>query len=258
MNKLFFTLLLLLGSIAAHALTTGEQADSAYMAEDYARAIELYTRSIELNGHSSDIHYNLGNAYYRNGKLGKAVIEYERALRINPTNADARTNLEFVRSRIQDRPEDDTAFFAGVHRKIVACMTPNAWAWTAFAVFLLLMGAVALYIFSSSVSLRKTGFFGGITLIVVFAYTLAAANDSNTLACSHETAVVTAPSTQLSSTPRASRSGNDKVVTIHEGTAVEIVDSVATPDDPVSPKWYNVKINNSTKAWLRASDVERI
>jgi hypothetical protein len=47
-------------------------------------------------------------------------------------------------------------------------------------------------------------------------------------------------------------------VTIHEGTKVEIIDSIATPDDPVSPKWYNVKINNSAKAWLRASDVERI
>ena len=120
------------------------------------------------------------------------------------------------------------------------------------------MGAVALYIFANSVALRKTGFFGGITLLVIFAYTLLAAHDSYTNARSHETAVVTVPSTQLSSTPRASKSGNDKVVTIHEGTAVEIVDSVATPDDPVSPKWYNVKINNSTKAWLRASDVERI
>jgi hypothetical protein len=47
-------------------------------------------------------------------------------------------------------------------------------------------------------------------------------------------------------------------VPIHEGTKVEIVDSVATPDDPDSAKWYDVKINNSTRAWLRASDVERI
>ncbi|MDE5629275.1 MAG: tetratricopeptide repeat protein [Muribaculaceae bacterium] len=258
MNRLIFTLLLLIGSVSAYALTIGEQADSAYMAEDYSGAIELYTRSIELNGHSSDIHYNLGNAYYRNGKLGKAVVEYERALRLSPANADARTNLEFVKSRIQDRPEDDTAFFAGLHRKAVSGMSANAWAWIAFVIFLLFMGAVALYIFANSVALRKTGFFGGITLLVIFAYTLLAAHDSYTNARSHETAVVTVPSTQLSSTPRASKSGNDKVVTIHEGTAVEIVDSVATPDDPVSPKWYNVKINNSTKAWLRASDIERI
>ncbi|MDE6468064.1 MAG: SH3 domain-containing protein, partial [Muribaculaceae bacterium] len=54
------------------------------------------------------------------------------------------------------------------------------------------------------------------------------------------------------------RGTSDKVVTIHEGTRVQIIDSVATPDDPVSPRWYNVKINNGTKAWLRASDVERI
>ena len=127
-----------------------------------------------------------------------------------------------------------------------------------FGIFVLLMGAIALYIFSRNVPARKSGFFGGIVLLVLFVYTLATAYDSMASARSHESAVVTAPSTQLSSTPRASRTASDKVVTIHEGTKVEIVDSVATPDDPVSPKWYNVKINNGTKAWLRASDVERI
>lgn len=58
--------------------------------------------------------------------------------------------------------------------------------------------------------------------------------------------------------PRAAASGDNRVVPIHEGTTVEIVDSVATPDDPASPMWYFVEINNSTRAWLRSADVERI
>ena len=207
---------------------------------------------------SANAYYNLGNAYFRNDNLGKAVVSYERALKLDPTDADARQNLEFVRSRIQDKPEDDTAFFARLHRSVMHTLKPDTWAWTAFGIFVLLMGAIALYIFSRNVPARKSGFFGGIVLLVLFVYTLATAYDSMASARSHESAVVTTPSTQLSSTPRASRTASDKVVTIHEGTKVEIVDSVATPDDPVSPKWYNVKINNGTKAWLRASDVERI
>ena len=78
------------------------------------------------------------------------------------------------------------------------------------------------------------------------------------MATTHDDAVVIVPSTQLTSVPRAAKTSSDKVVTIHEGTKVEIIDSVATPDDPVSPMWYNVKINNNTKAWLRSADVERI
>ncbi len=245
-------------SLPSFSMTLGQQADSAYSAEMYSKAIELYNRSIAEEGRSGDIYYNLGNAYYRADKIGKAVISYERALRIDPTHEDARVNLDFVRSRIQDRPEDDTVFLAAIHRSIVSAMGANAWAWTSFAIFVLLICAIGVYIFSTNVTLRKISFFGGIVLLFVTIYFLMVAADSRSRACSHDDAVVIVPSTQLTSAPRASRAGSDKVVTIHEGTEVQIVDSVATPDDPQSPMWYNVKINNNTKAWLRASDVERI
>ncbi len=258
MRKILLIFVLLSCSLSMAASTLAQQADSAYNAEDYNRAIELYKASITNHGVSSDIYYNLGNAYYRAGQLGRAVLSYERALRVDPTNGDARTNLDFVRSRIQDRPEDDTAFISSMHHSLMGSLTANTWAWTAFVVFLLFLGAVALYIFSTSVTLRKTGFFGGLVLLFVFLYFLLVAYDANDYATSHETAVVVVPSTQLSSGPRASKSATDRVVTIHEGTSVEIVDSISTPDDPVSPKWYNVKINNNTKAWMRSSDVERI
>ncbi len=258
MKKIVSYILILICGLSASAMSIGQQADSAYNAEDYRLAIELYNKSIAEEGRSSDILYNLGNAYYRADKLGKAVVCYQRALRLDPTNEDARTNLEFVHSRIQDRPEDDTAFLAKLHHSLLGSMTANAWAWTAFIMFVILMGAVALYIFSTDVTMRKTGFFGGIVLLVLFAYSLIIASDASSTASSHDSAVVITPTTQLSSAPRAAKTAQDKVVTIHEGTTVEIVDSVPTPDDPVSPMWYNVKINNATKAWLRASDVERI
>ncbi|MCM1067294.1 MAG: tetratricopeptide repeat protein [Muribaculaceae bacterium] len=258
MKKILALALLLASYLSALALSTGQQADSAYNKENYRLAIELYSRSIAADGHSATAWYNLGNAYFRNDNLGKAVLCYERALRLDPTDEDARQNLDFVRSRILDKPEDDTAFFASMHRSVVASCGADTWAWIAFATFVLLMGAAGLYIFSRSVAMRKAGFFGGIVLLCIFAYFLGVAYDAAATARSHDDAVVIVPSTQLSSTPRASHTASDKVVTIHEGTKVEIVDSVATPDDPVSPKWYNVKINNGTKAWLRASDVERI
>lgn len=258
MKKIAIIILAAICTINAFAASIGQQADSAYNKEDYRAAIDLYNSSIAQEGRSSTAYYNLGNAYFRNDNLGKAVISYERALKLDPTNKDARQNLEFVKTRIQDRPEDDTSFFASMHRGIRSAMTPNAWAWTAFAIFLLMMGAVALYIFTTDVTLRKTGFFGGIVLVFIFSYVVYVAADSSSTAQSHEEAVVIVPGTQLSSAPRQSRSASDKVVTIHEGTKVEIVDSVATPDDPVSPRWYEVKINNATRAWLRSVDVERI
>lgn len=258
MKKITLIIVALLAGVTASALSLAQRADSAYNAENYREAINLYLQSIAQDGVSSDIYYNLGNAYYRNDRLGMAVVNYERALQLDPANNDARDNLNFVRSRIQDRPEDDTSFLSGVHNGIVTCMSANAWAWTTFIVFLLLVAAIGLYIFATSITLRKAGFFGGIVLIIVFLYFLVVSFDALKTATSHDRAVVTVPTTQLRSAPRAAKTTDDKVVNIHEGTVVEIVDSVPTPDDPVSPMWYNVKINNNTKAWLRSSDVERI
>lgn len=245
-----------LGATAAQS--AAQRADSAYNKEDYRLAITLYNQDLAENGPDAQVYYNLGNAYFRNDNLGRAVLSYERSLRLDPTDGDARHNLEFVRSRIQDRPEDDTSFLAALHHNILGTMTANGWAVTSIVLFVLFLGAAALYIFSSGVRLRKAGFFGGIILFFVFGYSLYVALDSTAIASSHNFAVVTAPSTMLSSQPRPSRTATDRVVSIHEGTTVEIVDSVATPDDPQSPIWYQVKVNNATRAWLRGSDIERI
>lgn len=248
----------LASSLSVAASPLSQLADSAYAKEDYRQAADLYTQALEENGPSSTLYYNLGNAYYRLDKPGQAILNYERALRLNPTDEDTRTNLDFVNSRIQDRPEDDSSFFSNLHHGIMNKLMPDSWAWVTFGLFIVLLGAVALYIFANSITLRKTGFFGGIAVFFIFAYALTLARGSVASAQSHNHAIVIVPTTHLSSTPRSARGTTEKVVPIHEGTKVEIVDSVATPDDPTSGKWYNVKINNTSKAWLRAADVERI
>ena len=50
-------------------------------------------------GESADIYYNLGNSYYKNKNIAKAVLNYERALLMNPGDADIRFNLEMARSK---------------------------------------------------------------------------------------------------------------------------------------------------------------
>ncbi len=240
-------LIIILAWCAAPLASAGiaAAADSAYTADDFSRAIELYTRALETDGASPDLYYNLGNAYYRNCNLGRAIVAYHRCLRLDPANADARANLAFVNSRIQDLPEDDSSFLTRMHTAVVTACSANAWAWIAFAAFALTLAAVALYIFGAFVLAVLTAYF-----IVVAAAAAARIDDR-----SH--AIVTVPTTFLNSIPRQPKQ-TDKVVPLHEGTRVEIIDSVPTPDDPVSPRWYNVKINNSTHAWLRATDVERI
>ena len=248
--------------LVASALTVAAKgpaqlADSAYSKENYTEAVELYNRALAEGNVSANVYYNLGNAYFRLGKNGRAVIAYQRALRIDPANADARANLAFVQSRLQDLPEDDNSFLSNLHNDIVTATSANAWAWIALGVFVLLAAAIALYIFSGNVALRKVGFFGAGVFAVATVYFIVVAADAAARTSDHSDAVVIVPTTLLNSVPRQPKQ-TEKVVPLHEGAQVQIIDSVLTPDDPVSPRWYNVKINNSTGAWLRATDVERI
>lgn len=239
------------------AATTAQQADSAYNKEDYQLAVELYNKALAEVGRNANIYYNLGNAEYRLGHISKAILAYERALRVDPSFADARTNLNFVRTQLQDRPEDNASLLTRAHRKVISSMSANAWAWTAFIAFLVVLGFASAYIFSSNIAVRKAGFFGGIVMLAIAVYFIVVAHDASQRFNDHSEAIVTVPSTMLNSVPRQPKQ-TEKVVPLHEGTKVEIIDSVATPDDPVSPRWYNVRINGSSAAWLRATDVTRI
>lgn len=258
MRHIIISACLFISAFSMSAASIAEQADSAYNREEYNRAIELYNKSISDEGVSTNLYYNLGNAYYRSNNLGKAIISYERALMLDPSNEEAAINLNFVRTRIEDAPEDDSSFLSNLHNGIASVMSPDAWAWTALALFIVLLSTIALYIFSSNIMLRKTGFFGGIVMMMIFAYTFVIAWQTANAHKSHETAVVVVPTTNLSSAPRSTRGEKEKVVPIHEGTKVVILDSISTPDDPNVGKWYDVKINNSSRAWLNAADVERI
>ena len=157
-------------ALMTSAQSITKQAAVADNADKYSEAIELYNRVLHEEGVSSDLYYNLGNCYYKSGLLGKAVLCYERALLYNPNNEDALTNLAFVNSKLADKIVDDENIVHVFFQRIVTLTTSNGWAIIAIVSFLLLIGAVALYIFSGVVLLRHIGFFvGGLFLLLPIA-----------------------------------------------------------------------------------------
>lgn len=247
-----------LAAPASQAASLSEQGDSAYTADDYQRAAALYTKAAEIEGTSSTLFYNLGNTYYRMGQLGKAILNYERALKLDPTNEDARANLAYVNSRIIDQPGDRGSVMSKIIDDTASSAHSNTWSWISLGCFTLLLGAVAVYIFSDNVALRKVSFFGGLALFALTIAGIILAIIAADKATSTERAVVIAPSTQLSTSPRQPKDKTEQAMLLHEGTVVEIIDSVATPADSVNPVWFDVRVDNANRAWISKSDTERI
>lgn len=257
--KLLFNIILaIVSSLPAAAASLTEEADSAYMHDDYAEATRLYLQIANEEGTSSNLYYNLGNCYYRQKQLGRAILYYERALRLDPGNSDARANLEFVNSKITDEPGDRGMFISNTVNGFAQKTGANIWAGIAIASFILLLGSIAVYVFMSNVRMRKLGFFGAFALLAICVLANIFASIATRYSTSSTIAVVVEPSTLLSTSPRAPKDRSEEAVLLHEGTTVEILDSVTTRTDSTAVKWYDVKVDNSTRAWIRGSDIERI
>jgi hypothetical protein len=97
---LMFILLLLPGSGVGSDINVKslfQQGNEAYSRGDYEQAISSYEQITEHAGYAPPVLFNLANSYAQSRKIGKAVLSYERGLRLTPSDLDISGNLELVR-----------------------------------------------------------------------------------------------------------------------------------------------------------------
>jgi len=89
-------------ALAVTPIEAYNQGNSLYAQKDYAGAALAYQQALEA-GESAPVHYNLGNALFKAGKIGQAILHYRRARYLAPRDADISTNLAFARSYRVDK-----------------------------------------------------------------------------------------------------------------------------------------------------------
>ncbi|MBR1522264.1 MAG: BatD family protein [Bacteroidales bacterium] len=219
----------------------------AYSQGNYGEAVSAWEGVLGAGLTSKDLYYNLGNAYYRTGEIAPAILNYERALRIDPSDADVRYNLEFARSLTQDRIDEIPEFFLKVWMRNLSCLLPsNVWAVLSLVLFALALLLGLLYFLGSTSGRRKAGFFGGIAALVVAfaAWGFAAWQRSD--AIRQDYAIVMKPVSAVKNAP----SGEKDLFILHEGTKVRILDNVGS--------YTSVSLSDGRQGWISASDIELI
>lgn len=256
MKQVIITLLLAMMALPILAANANiDKANQAYKQELYNEALKLYLQEAEHTGASSALYCNIGDTYYRLKDNVHAVLYYERALQLDPSNGDARFNLEFVRGKMQLPDDAGDSWFSNWLDQTVSRLSSNTWAVMAIVTFLLFLLGVAAYLFSDNVAVRKIGFFGGAVLVVASILCNLAAFHVYHKATSGRGAIVMPESVTLSTAPRAPRDKQEEAFELRQGTRVEIVDSIGGKD---SGKWLQVSTAGGHTAWLQASDVEVI
>lgn len=223
-----------------------EKANKAYMAGFYENAIDLYENILKNGQESPKLYYNLGNAYFKSEQIPQAILNYERALMFDPSNEDYQYNLKIANAKIVDKIEViPELFYLRWWSAIKQWFPPDTWIHIALTAFTLIFIALALFLLSKQVIQRKILFGAGVAFFILallsgtIAYQTYKSNESE------KGAIVFAPTLPVKSSPDDS---SIDLFVIHEGLKVQLIDKIGD--------WYEIRIANGSKGWVKTNAVE--
>ena len=195
---------------------------------------------------SPELYCNLGDSYFRQSMLAESILYYSRALKLDPSYADARYNLEFARSLTQDRIDSVPEFFLRTWMRKLCWMLPSdAWAWISLGLFAAVLALLLLFLLGRGPGARKLGFFCGLAALILMIFTLIFASWQKRDYLRADDAVVMRPVVPVKSAP--SGADTKDLFILHEGTCVEVLDTVGD--------WCNVKLSDGREGWLKKDGI---
>jgi len=124
------------------ALAAFEEANRLYEQAKYEEAAAAYLKILDSGVVSPAVYFNLGNAYFKSGQLGMAIVSYRKAQQLAPRDPDIRANLQFVRATVGGGTAPAQPFW----RRLVTRFNLDEWA---------ILTAGALWLFGGLQALRQ-------------------------------------------------------------------------------------------------------
>jgi tetratricopeptide (TPR) repeat protein len=212
----------------------------------YQKAIEGYEKIISMGVRNKDVYFNIGNAYLKDNQLGRSILNYERSLKIERSNEEARENLNMALERIKDKQPfvkrslfELPFIFIEEHVSIaqsVVFSTVCFWLLMFSLVFLMISRYRKKLFLRLSVILVVLLFIGLFALVSVY---FVAGKSPGAIVMVSETSVLSGPGEQYTVGFK-----------LHEGTKVFI--------DAKIYNWYKVRLSNKMTGWIKEETVEKI
>jgi tetratricopeptide (TPR) repeat protein len=226
-----------------------ERANQLYQAGDYPAAVEAYQAVLAGGFESADLHYNLGNAHFKTGQLGRSILSWERALVLEPGDPDALANLELARSLIADAIEPLPRFWLLSAMSWWVDLLPRLWLILVVgAGWLTLATGLITRVLARGPGPRRAGVgmaMAGLIVVVVFGTNLAVRELGIGKA---ERAIILAEMVPVRSAPAAD--DDLTVFEVHEGTRVRI--------DQRTEEWAEIVLDDGKVGWIPVGVMEII
>lgn len=247
---LIFSLIVMRWSVvyADHFSHLFEQASEAYENANFQEAIGLYEEIIDNGYESWEVYYNLGNAYYKQIDIGKAILNYERATRLLPDNEDIQYNLQLANLRVIDKIQSPPQFFFSKFVERIKNL---------FSIDSLSMIVLIAYIMTVVLiiimMLVKLGSFRMMTKVITYVFVIVLILSSLLLYMKiHEMnhtryGIILVPKVIVYSSPEEN---GTEIFSLHEGSKVKLTRAIDS--------WSQIRLTDGKTGWLKNDAFEII
>lgn len=227
-----------------------ETANKLFEEKQFEEAIQKYNEIIENGYESWQVYYNLGNAYYKSRQFGRAILNYERAMKLNPENEDLTFNLELANLTVVDKIIEPPKFL--IDEIVPLLKSLRLWgvenlAWLTLSFYFVLTIFIVLKIFIRKV--RANRFFNVILVPVVIVLFLLTALFLARLhsESSSRYAIVLEEKVDVMGSPDDQ---GTELFSLHEGVKIMVED--------VSNDWAKIRLADGKVGWLKTNVYEII
>ncbi len=247
-RRSFFTLfffLLMTSSVFSNGVSLDQfqQANQRYREGKYLEAAGIYEHLVQKEP-SAEVYYNLGNAYFKGGKLGLAILNYERARDLRPRDRDLLANFSYVVQLIEYKIEDKRNWYARQLSELLNYVTLEECALFCFsAYFLFISGLLFSLIFKKRPLFGKMGSFA-VAFIILCSVPLVLKYAEFG---SGKRGVVTEAQSEV----RYGPSMSDRI-------AFRLVEGLEVVLDDEKEDWYRIRLRDGRSGWTAKSQVTAV
>jgi tetratricopeptide (TPR) repeat protein len=223
------------------------EANAEFKSDNYETAASIYEEILK-EGESAAVYYNLGNTYYKLGKLGPAILNYERALLRDPGNEDILYNLEMANRQTIDKFEPIGSFFLLKWIDDLSSLyNTNAWAYISIISFIITLLLAGVFVFARVVWMKKTAFFAGIVVLLISIAAFNFSDKQKNRLIAHDYAIIFSPTVTVKGSPDTS---GTELFLLHEGAKVKIKRELGD--------WIEIQSADGNVGWVESSVAEAI